>query len=67
MGEFAVHELLHPGLEPSCSTEPQFLHPNERPGMDIPCDTDGQWKMFETNAKSLRLDAGSIVHRGEPK
>lgn len=64
-GEFAIHELLHPGLAPSCSTLPGHLHPNEKPGMDISCDDEGQWKTFETRVKGFQLDAGPLLHRGE--
>jgi hypothetical protein len=64
-GEFAIHELLHTGLMPSCPTTPECLHPNEKPGMDVSCDGDGQWKMFETRVRDFQFDAGPLIHRGK--
>ncbi|KAF8306098.1 Metallo-hydrolase/oxidoreductase [Clavulina sp. PMI_390] len=63
MGRFAIHELLHLGENPSCSTEPRYLHPNELPGMDIHCDADGQWKAIDPTSTLVRIDAGPILHR----
>ena len=69
--KYAVHELLHPGEQPSASCTPGAMRGNELEGRDIVRGGDGFWREFvkvSTNysRREVVVDAGQVVHRGKP-
>lgn len=69
--KYTVHELLHPGEQPSAPCTPGTLRANEVRGRDIVCGEDGFWrecvKVWSNRArKEIVVDAGQVVHRGKP-
>ncbi|TDL21196.1 hypothetical protein BD410DRAFT_840667 [Rickenella mellea] len=61
MGKYAAHELLTKEDQNTPCT-PSEMHPNESPGRDIYCDTEGFWRDF-VPSPDISVDAGPIVHR----
>jgi len=69
--KYAVHELLHRGEQPSAPCTPGTMRGNELEGRDIVCGDDGFWRecvKVTTNysKREVVVDAGKVVHRGEP-
>lgn len=68
--KYAVHELLHPGEQPSAPCTSGTIRANEVGGRDIVCGEDGFWrecvKVWSNRARrEIVVDAGQVVHRGE--
>ena len=69
--KYAVHELLRRGERPSAPCTPDVMRANEMEGRDIMCGDDGFWrecvKVWSNRARrEIVVDAGQVVHRGEP-
>ena len=69
--KYTVHELLHPGEQPSAPCIPGAMRANEVEGRDIVCGEDGFWRecvrVWSNRAKrDIVVDAGQVVHRGKP-
>ena len=70
--QYAVHELLHPGEQPSAPCTPGALRGNELKGRDIVRGDDGFWrecvKVWSNRARrEIVVDAGQVVHRGKSR